>query len=75
MLINRNSIKAIIENIDIFIIFIDFNNSFIKILMHIDTADENMVISSWKKTAFFTLFSEPFKNASSALLIKISSPP
>jgi hypothetical protein len=43
--------------------------------MHTDTADENSVIISCKKMAFEILLSEPFENASRALLIKIKSPP
>ena len=56
-------------------ICIDFRSSFIKILRQTDTADENSVIISCKKMAFEILLSEPFENASRALLIKIKSPP
>lgn len=56
-------------------ICIDFSSSFIKILRQTDTADENSVIISCKKMAFDILLSEPFENASRALLIKIKSPP
>jgi hypothetical protein len=44
-------------------------------LRQTDTADENSVIISCKKMAFEILLSEPFENASRALLIKIKSPP
>ena len=56
-------------------ICIDFSSSFIKILRQTDIADENIVIISCKKMAFDILLSEPFENASRALLIKIKSPP
>ena len=56
-------------------ICIDFSSSFIKILRHTDTADENSVIISCKKMAFDILLTEPLEKASRALLIKIKSPP